>query len=397
MSVHSFIREDIQALTAYPIANIPKDFIKLDAMEVPYTFPETLQQELAQRLSQTEINRYPNPANSGLIEALRETFSIPLDAQIALGNGSDELIQLITQLVAKPNANMLCIEPSFVMYRHNAALFGLNYIGLPLHEDFTLNIEAVLQAIEQHRPALTFIAYPNNPTGVRFQREQIEQIIEKSSGLVVVDEAYGAFNDDSFMNLAGQYENLIVMRTLSKIGFAGLRIGYAAGHVMVMNELAKIIPPYNMNQLSLEAARFALEHIDVVHQHIDLLKNERERMNQNLAQIHGITVFPSKANFITIRLPDAETAFNQLYEQRILVKKLHGSHALLHDCLRLTLGTPEQNNAVLEVLKTHCQNQQKNHLPATSKTSKKWIAIIAAIVVLAALLILLYLNNLQHI
>ena len=346
----SVIRPDILAQTAYAVADVPADFIKLDAMEVPYPLPENLRAELAAELAAAPINRYPNIAASPLPALLRSTFAIPEAAQIVLGNGSDEIIQFITLLVVQANASVLALEPSFVMYRRNAELFGVNYISVPLNPDFTLNLEATLKAIEQHKPALIFLSYPNNPTGVPFSREAVEAIILAATGLVVIDEAYGAFSNDSFIAQAGQPENLVVMRTLSKIGFAGLRVGYAAGSPVVMNELAKIVPPYNMNQLSLAATAFALRHAEVFTQNIETLKNERARVANALAELEDVTVFPSEANFVTARLPNAPLAFNTLQDNKILVKNLHGTHPLLQNCLRLTIGTPEENDQVLRVL-----------------------------------------------
>lgn len=343
------IRRDIQAMNAYQVADIPKDFIKLDAMELPYQFPAIMQNELAQQLAAAPINRYPNPATCGIQAALRTAFPIPEQAEMALGNGSDELIQLLTMLVAQPNATVLALEPSFVMYHHNAHLLGLNYVGVPLNADFSLNADAVLAAIKHHQPALIFLGYPNNPTGVAFERTDVERIIQAATGLVVVDEAYGAFSQDSFLPQAGQPENLVVLRTLSKIGFAGLRLGYAVGNPAVMRELAKIVPPYNMNWLSLTAAKFALQHNDWINEHIGILTAERARLFQEISQL--ATVFPSQANFLTVRVPDAELTFNTLKENKILIKKLHGSHPLLAQCLRLTIGTPEQNEAMLQVLR----------------------------------------------
>ena len=237
------------------------------------------------------------------------------------------------------------------MYRHNAELYGMNYVGVPLNEDFTLDLPAVLSAIEKHQPALIFIAYPNNPTGVCFLREEVEAIIRAARGIVVVDEAYGAFSRDSFLTQAGSVENLVVMRTISKIGFAGLRIGYAAGSPAVMDELAKILPPYNMNQLSLATAKFALQHHDVIQTTIDILKTERERVFNELSAIGRLKAFPSEANFITVRVPDADALFNTLKENRILIKKLHGTHPLLAQCVRITIGSPEQNDAVLDIIR----------------------------------------------
>lgn len=352
--IANFIRDDIKSMSAYRIADLPEGFIKLDAMESPYhpfaRFPE-LSNEWLRLIAQAQIHLYPNPAASGLQETLRKAFDIPESAAIALGNGSDELIQFMTLLVAQSGATMLAVEPSFVMYRHNAELYGMNYVGVPLNEDFTLDLPAVLSAIEKHQPALIFIAYPNNPTGVCFRREEVEAIIRAARGIVVVDEAYGAFSRDSFLPQAGSVENLVVMRTISKIGFAGLRIGYAAGSPAVMDELAKILPPYNMNQLSLATAKFALQHHDVIQTTIDILKTERERVFNELSAIGRLKAFPSEANFITVRVPDADALFNTLKENRILIKKLHGTHPLLAQCVRITIGSPEQNDAVLDIIR----------------------------------------------
>ena len=349
-----FIRDDIKAMSAYRIADLPEGFIKLDAMESPYhpfaRFPE-LSNEWLRLIAQAQIHLYPNPAASGLQETLRKAFNIPESAAIALGNGSDELIQFLTLLVAQSGAAMLAVEPSFVIYRHNAELYGMNYVGVPLNEDLTLDLPAVLSAIDKHQPALIFIAYPNNPTGVCFRREEVEAIIRAARGIVVVDEAYGAFSRDSFLPQAGSIENLVVMRTISKIGFAGLRIGYAAGSPAVMGELAKILPPYNMNQLSLATAKFALQHHDTIQTTIDILKTERERVFNELSAIGRLKAFPSEANFITVRVPDADALFNTLKENRILIKKLHGTHPLLAQCVRITIGSPEQNDAVLDIIR----------------------------------------------
>ncbi len=347
----NLIRSDIQALKAYAVADVPADFIKLDAMELPYRFPEEMQRELAAKLAAAPMNLYPNVASCGLQGLLREAFDIPGQAEIALGNGSDELIQLLTLLLAKPGAVMLALEPSFVMYRHNAGLFGMEYVGVPLNPDFSMNLAAVLEAVRTHQPAVIFLAYPNNPTGVMFERAQVEAVLDAAPGVVVVDEAYGSFSGDSFLPLAGRSKNLVVMRTLSKIGFAGLRMGYACGHPALMGELAKIVPPYNMNQLSLAAAAYALQHRDWVEEKVSLLKQERVRVAQALAALPNTEVFASEANFITIRVPDAQAVFDALKADKILVKKLHGAHPLLEQCLRLTIGTPEQNDRVLAVLR----------------------------------------------
>ncbi len=236
------------------------------------------------------------------------------------------------------------------MYRVNAEFFGLNYVGVPLHSDFTLDLEAMLAAIHTHQPALVFLAYPNNPTGGRFEREQMEAIIQAAPGIVVIDEAYGAFSSDSFLRQAGTIDKLVVLRTLSKIGFAGLRVGYAAGAPALIHELRKIIPPYNVSQLNLAAAEFAMKYRPFILQHINQSMGERERMRTALRAYDCVEDFASEANFLTVRVPDAQVLFDTLYANKILIKNLHGTHPLLDQCVRITIGLPEQNQAVLRVI-----------------------------------------------
>lgn len=388
------IRSDIRAMNSYTIAQLSEDMIKLDAMEVPYLLPENLRRQLAEKLIDAPINRYPNPAASGLHDSLRKAFSIPEQAQIALGNGSDELIQLLSMLVAQPGSVMLSLDPSFVMYQRNATLFGMQHIGVALNDDFTLNVQAVLDAIKEHQPALIFLSYPNNPTGVPFKRTEIQSIIEAATGIIVIDEAYGAFCNDSFLEQAGQQENLVILRTLSKIGFAGLRLGYAAGHPAVIDELVKITPPYNINTLSLITAQFALENMQVVNENIEKLKNERARIINELEALETVQVYNSDANFVTIRLPNAATVFETLKNQKILVKNLSGSHKLLNNCLRLTIGTEEENDQVLAVISQYIkenQNIEKNNKSEKSKYNSL-ISFVVIMIIIAIFVAVLWLT-----
>ena len=350
MQLNQIIRADILAMTAYKVTEVPADCIKLDAMESPYEYSDELKAELAKELANAPLRLYPTPYARGLPDAIRALHKIDAGADILLGTGSDELIRLLTMLTGQAGSTMLALEPSFVMYRVNAEFFGLEFIGVPLRPDFTMDLDAMLAAIQQHQPALVFVAYPNNPTGGRFAREKVEAIIAATPGIVVVDEAYGAFSSDSFLSQAGKIPNLVVLRTLSKIGFAGLRIGYACGPAAIIDELKKIIPPYNMNQLSLCAAEFALQYQPFINENISRLKGERERMRTALHAYPCIQDFASEANFLTLRVPDAQALFDKLYAQNILIKKLHGMHPLLDQCVRITIGLPEQNQKVLNVI-----------------------------------------------
>ena len=350
MQLNQFIRPDILAMKAYKVTEVPADCIKLDAMESPYEYSDELKAELAKELSHVPIRLYPSPYARGLPDAIRARAEIAPDADILLGAGSDELIRLLTMLTGQAGSTMLSIEPSFVMYRVNAEFFGMKYVGVPLHDDFTLDLKATLAAIAEHQPQLVFIAYPNNPTGVPFAKADVEQIIAAAPGLVVIDEAYGAFSSHTFLPQAGVIGNLVVLRTLSKIGFAGLRVGYAVGHPDVLHELRKITPPYNMNQLSLTAAKFALQYHQFIDEHINKQKSERERMRTMFKAWSQIQLFPSEGNFLTMRVPDADALFQALLEANILIKNLHGVHPLLNQCVRITVGKPDQNQRVLGVM-----------------------------------------------
>lgn len=348
-SVRQLVRDEIAAISAYPVASAD-GYIKLDAMENPWPLPAELRQELARTLADVAVNRYPDPSGGTLKAQLQQAFAIPEPAEVLLGNGSDELITLVAQALARPGAKLLALEPSFVMYKMNALFSGLDYVGVPLRSDFSLDLPATLAAIAEHQPAVVFVSYPNNPTGPRFARAEVEAICEAAPGLVVVDEAYQAFASDSFMNLAGLRDNLIVMRTLSKLGLAGIRLGYAAGPAAWIQELDKVRPPYNVNVLTQAAARFSLRHIEVFNRQAAELCEERGRLAAGLARHAAIEAFPSEANFITIRVPDAPALYQHFKASGILIKQLHGSHPLLAQCLRLTVGAPQENDAMLAAL-----------------------------------------------
>lgn len=348
-TVAQLVRPEILNIQPYPVAEAA-GYLKLDAMENPYGLPGELARQLGDRLAAAALNRYPDPAGGGLKPAIKSAFAIPAAADVILGNGSDEIITLITQALARPGAKVLALEPSFVMYSMNALFSGMEYIGVPLAADFSLDLSATLAAIKQHQPAVVFIAYPNNPTGNRFVRSEVEAIIDAAPGLVVVDEAYHAFAADSLMDLAGQLGNLLVLRTLSKLGLAGIRLGFAAGSKAWISELDKVRPPYNVNVLTQVTARFALEHLNVFESQAQTLRHERECLLITLGGFPGFTVFPSEANFITCRVPDAPALYAGLKAAGILIKNLHGSHPLLENCLRFTVGSPQENDAVLAAI-----------------------------------------------
>jgi histidinol-phosphate aminotransferase len=344
------VRPEIRALTAYSVAKAT-GMIKLDAMESPFEPPQALRAKLAQAAAAVAINRYPDGAADAVKAALRDAFDIAPRFGVLIGNGSDELIQMITCALAQPGAVMIAPEPSFVMYARNALYTGMRFVGVPLRADFALDVDAMLAAIDRDRPALVYVAYPNNPTGNLFDETDVERIVRASPGLVVVDEAYHAFAGASFVSHLDELPNLLVLRTVSKIGMAGIRLGYAIADPAWIGELDKVRQPYNVNALTQAVAPVLLEERETIATWAATIRSERTRLSAGLARIAGVTVFATRTNFVLARVPDAPGWFDVLARAGLLVKNLHGWHPLLANCLRITVGSPAENDALLAALK----------------------------------------------
>ena len=351
--VAAVVRAEIRALSAYSVADA-QGMIKLDAMENPFTLPEAIRTKIASIVRDVPINRYPDGAARAVKAALRRALGLSDSVGLVLGNGSDELIQIITSAVARAGATVLAPDPSFVMYRANALYAGMRFVGVPLKASFALDVEAMRAAIERERPALTFIAYPNNPTGNLFEVDEIEDILRRCPGLVVVDEAYYAFADASFIARVGDFPNLLVLRTVSKIGMAGLRLGYAVAAPEWTTELDKVREPYNLNALTQAVAPLLLAEGELLSGQAATLRAERTRLHRVLAALPDVEAFRTQTNFVLARVPDAPRWFAGLRLAGILVKNLHGWHPLLEHCLRITVGTPAENDALVAVLKSLC-------------------------------------------
>jgi len=351
--VDKWIRPAIRELSAYHVPN-PSGYIKLDAMENPYHWPDAMVQEWLEILRRVELNRYPDPAALELNKQLRNSMKVPEGKKILLGNGSDELIQMIMMAVSGSDRTVMAPEPGFVMYKMIATFLNMPYIGVSLNKDFSLHQENMLSAIRQHNPAVIFVAYPNNPTGNLFSEGAIEEILNISKGLVVLDEAYHAFAGKTWMRKLDQYENLLVMRTVSKMGLAGLRLGLLAGSPELIGEFDKVRLPYNINVLTQASACFALQNQNILDEQTAHIRADRDAMYDELSTIDGIEVFPSQANFILFRTQnsDAGSIFNALKDEKILIKNLSGAGGLLNDCLRVTVGTADENAAFIAALKS---------------------------------------------
>jgi histidinol-phosphate aminotransferase len=345
------IRPEVLAMTSYPVPDAG-GFVKLDAMENPYALPPDLAARLGEHLAGVALNRYPAPRPEALIEKIRAAMGVPAGCDVLLGNGSDEIISMITVACAKPGAKVLAPEPGFVMYQMSAKFAQVGFVGVALKPDFTLDTDAMLAAIAEHEPAVIWLAYPNNPTGTLFDDGAIEQIVAAASkSLVVIDEAYQPFAQQSWMARADEFDNVVVMRTLSKLGLAGIRLGYLAGQPTWLNEFDKVRPPYNINVLTQATASFLLDHLDVLDAQAAQLRTARAQLAAEVATLPGAQVFDSAGNFLLVRVPDASAVFETLLSARVLIKNVSKMHPLLANCVRLTVGTPDENAALVAALK----------------------------------------------
>jgi histidinol-phosphate aminotransferase len=347
MTPEKLVRPEILALKAYHVADAD-GMVKLDAMENPYPLPPAMRRELAEVLSRVELNRYPEPSGRKLRELIARKMDVPQGMELLLGNGSDDLIQIVTLALARPGAVMMYPAPTFVMYSMNAIFTGMKGVAVPLREDFSFDADAFIARMNAEKPALVFIAYPNNPTGVLYPEQDMVKVIQAAPGLVVVDEAYHVFARKSFMPRLREFPNLAVVRTVSKLGLAGIRLGYMAALPEWIREFNKVRLAYNVNVLTQAAALFVLERLEVLEEQAARIRSDRAGLGAAIAALPGTKLFASEANFFLVRVPDAERTFESLKQQGVLVRNLHPA---LNNCLRINVGTPDENRILLTALR----------------------------------------------
>ncbi len=356
-----WIRPAIKKINAYHVPDAD-GLIKLDAMENPYQLPDALQAKLQIRLASAALNRYPDPSAKKLRDKLQCVMEVPDDRSIILGNGSDELIQMLAMAVAGRGADcagegedkvcLMSFEPGFVMYKMIADFVDIKYVGVSLQKDFSLDMDSTRRAIKKHQPAIIFVAYPNNPSANCYNEKDIEEIISIAPGMVVLDEAYHPFAQKSFMHRLPEFDHLLVMRTVSKMGLAGLRLGLLCGHPDIIAEIDKIRLPYNINVLTQVAAEFVLDNVVVLAEQAKKIRDERVVLLETMSTMSGLEVFPSEANFILFRVlgKDANKVFESIKSSGVLIKNMRADEGLLENCLRVTVGTPDENKAFVSAL-----------------------------------------------
>ena len=339
------IRNDIKSLSAYHVPD-SRGLIKLDAMENPFSMPDDLRKKWAARLAEVDINRYPDAEMLDLRSKIAKHEGVEPE-QVLLGNGSDEIIQMI--LIATVPGTCVVPGPTFVMYNLVSQWLKRPVATVPLAEDFTMKEEHFMQVCAREKAEVAFLACPNNPTGNLWKQDRVEKIARGMSGMLVIDEAYGPFSERTHNYLIAP--NVLILKTFSKVGWAGLRMGYVLGDAEVIAQLNKVRMPYNINALTQASAAFLLEHFEIFEAQVAELRDERERMAEALAAFDGIQVFPSQANFLLIRVSDAPRVFESLKSAGILIKNMHGSDRLLANCLRITIGRKDENSALLAALR----------------------------------------------
>jgi histidinol-phosphate aminotransferase len=342
MDIRSLIKEEVLAQKAYGVEHAACP-VKLDANENPLAIPGPLRKRFAARLASVSLNRYPEAGSLVLAARFAKVFGVGED-QVVLGNGSDELIQILCTAVARPGAEVMIPIPTFAMYRITAQNAGCRVAAVPLDAEFDLDLAAMRERIAAHPPALTFLAWPNNPTGNCFRRDRIEAILRESPGIVVVDEAYFHFSGQTFLPLLGRHENLVILRTLSKAGFAAMRIGFLIGPPALVHELDKVRLPYNLNALSQAAAGFYLDHEETFLKQAEKIRRWRGELFAAMKKIPGIHPRPADANFIFFGCDfDADRVYSKLMERGILIKNFNAPGAM-RNFMRVTVGTREENS-----------------------------------------------------
>ncbi|MDR7305677.1 histidinol-phosphate transaminase [Rhodoferax saidenbachensis] len=360
------IRQDVQSMHAYNVQD-SKGMVKLDAMENPHRLPAELQEALGRRLGALALNRYPDGRVNDLRQALAAYAGMPEGFDIMLGNGSDELISLLAMACdvpvapGQPKPAILAPLPGFVMYAMSAQLQGLDFVGVPLTADFELDVPAMVQAIETHQPAIVYLAYPNNPTANLWAEADMVRVVaaaQAAGSIVAIDEAYQPFSSRTYLDVIranpAANANVLLMRTMSKFGLAGVRIGYMVGPKALIAQVDKVRPPYNISVLNYECALFALENQEAFAAQAREICAQRATLLGALRALPGVKAWNSDANMVLVRIAGegdpAQKVFDGLKARGVLVKNVSKMHPLLAQCLRLTVGTATENAQLLKAL-----------------------------------------------
>ena len=348
MNIKKLIRKEVLKLKAYEVAEAPAR-VRLDANENPFTLPLELKDMVFKEVEKILLNRYPDGASHDLRQIISLQLGVNID-EVMIGNGSDELIQMIVTAFGASSAKALYPVPTFSMYGIIAKAQGYVSLEMSLDDNFDLDTDKILKTVKKEKPKVIFLSYPNNPTGNCFSEERILKIIKGCSMPVVVDEAYYDFSKKTFLPYLKKYKNLIILRSLSKIGLAGLRVGILIADKGIVKELNKVRLPYNLNSFSQAIASSVLKNRKAIDEQLDNIISERQRLAEEMKGIDRLIVYPSDSNFILFRTNNAEKIFKGLIDKGILIRNMN-KPGRLKNCLRVTIGTPEENEEFLRAVR----------------------------------------------
>lgn len=357
--IEELIRSEIRSFIPYN-ANQQPYKIKLDANESPFNLPPQMRKKLAEYiLEDPQLNLYPDTDSVQLRQALGEYWSVDKE-NIIVGTGSDQLIQIIANVFLEKGDKVLYPTPSFGMYKDSCVIAGgraVDYI-LDQNDNFSYSADKIIKTYELERPKVIYICNPNNPTGNLMPQDEILRVLKAcTKSVVVVDEAYAEFSDTTVIPFIKEYENLLILRTFSKaFGLAGIRCGYSIASEKLTRAVNLTRPPYNISSLSQFTAALILSYKEEIQNNIQYLVEERERVLSKLKEIDGLKVYSSAANFILIKVQNSKDIYRNLCEKGIFVRAFSSS-PLLSDCMRITIGTQEQNSILLDELYAICYNK----------------------------------------
>ncbi len=343
-------RDDLRDLEGYhsPQLDVP---VRLNTNESPYSPPPEFIDAWLDALRAAPLNRYPDRAARALRTALADHVGQPVE-RLFCANGSNEVLQTILLTFGGAGRTATVFEPTYALHSHIALVSGTRVVVGERAVDFTVDPSAALAFLREHRPALVFLCSPNNPTGTVEPTETVEAVVEATDGLLVVDEAYGEFAERSTIDLVADDRPLVVARTYSKVwSMAALRLGFCVAPPWVVEELEKVVLPYHLAVPTQLAGVLALRYGSEMDQRVALLVRERERLRAELGAVDGVTVFPSGANFVLLRVHgDGHALWQRLVDRGVLVRDFSGWPRLA-ECLRITVGTPEENDTFLAALR----------------------------------------------
>ncbi len=342
------IKESINDLKPY----VPHDYdykYKLDANESPYNLPGNILEKVIERMRDMDFNRYPDTNSVLLRKEISDYIGVDY-ANIIIGNGSDEMINVLIDTFVEEGDTVLSHEPTFVMYGLTSKIAGATYIDIETDENFNVDIDELIKSANTKKAKIIFLCSPNNPTGNLMQKEDILRVVNETNSIVVADEAYVEFGGESVIKKVLNYDRLIVLRTLSKaFGVAGIRTGYLVAGNKIIDRLYSVKAPYNINSISQLIATELMKNRKEILNNVEIIKSNRDKLLNQMKQIEGIKAYDSYANFILFRVDDNKKVFDGLLERGIMVRNFSGGR--LENHLRVSVGNTEENEAFVNALR----------------------------------------------